>query len=48
MKSEKYISELIIHYRYLFSVCCIVFEKLCLFFFFNLLNTGKLDHWSSE
>lgn len=33
MKSVKYISELIMHYIYLFSVCCTVFEKLCLGFF---------------
>lgn len=47
MKSEKYISELIIHYRYLFSVCCIVFEKLCLFFFQSVKywKTGPLEQW---
>lgn len=33
MKRVKYISELIMHYIYLFSVCCTVFEKLCLGFF---------------
>lgn len=47
MKSVKYISDLIIHYIRLFSVCCVVFEKTCFGFFQSVKywKIGSLEQW---